>query len=89
MYENASTHVSRDSWNKRTLVPEALTSFGRMDGVIFWRFGPFSWEHRILGMYASVLVEGPLSSGLRALSMSSVYSRYYARTLASTMIEAI
>lgn len=89
MDENPSTHVSRYSWNKRTLAPEALTSSGRMDGVVFWRFGPFSWEHRVLGMYASVLVEGPLSSGFRGLSMSSVYSRYYARTLASTMIEAI
>lgn len=34
MDENGLSHVSRYSWNKREIVPEALTSSGRMDGVL-------------------------------------------------------
>lgn len=41
MDENGLTHVSRYSWNKREIAPEALTS-GRMDGVLLWSFGLFS-----------------------------------------------
>lgn len=42
MDENGLSHVSRYSWNKREIVPEALTSSGRMDGVLLWSFGLFS-----------------------------------------------
>lgn len=92
MDENGLSHVSRYSWNKREIVPEALTSSGRMDGVLLWSFGLFSWEHRVLEMYASVLVEGrkgrfriPCPQG----SVACPCPRYYAQTLALSMIEVI